>query len=125
VPATTMRDPNRIRPWQPVFDETLLDHLVDAMTRHGWKGAPLLVIGHGDDPLAITGSHRIEAARQVGIDVPTHDLHDLLAEHGLNLAVLDAATGVPAGDDFHYETVVRLPLFLPAVVVAFYGIDAH
>lgn len=122
------RDPHRIQPWNDADDRAKLAQLIDSMETNGWAGAPVLVITEPDgDPIAITGSHRIHAARQADIDVPTVDLADLLTEHGHNL---DALIGeyTDAGlnyEDARYEVICRLDEHLPAEVAENYGIDAH
>lgn len=125
-----MVDPHRIQQLHGENDPRKVADLAASMTDNGWTGAPIVVIpgqDHGwgaGDPQAITGSHRIAAARQVEIDVPTIDLNDLLAEHGLTLASLDEEYGVD-DDAAHYEAIRRLDEHLPGVVVDYYGLDAH
>ena len=53
-----------------VKDKAKLDRLVVDMQKNGWRGDPLLVFDNGNGVYALNGSHRIAAARQVGIDVP-------------------------------------------------------
>ncbi len=118
-------DPDQIQPWHDFHNSEKIDRLVESMTTHGWRGAPLVVM-HGDGfPVAITGSHRIEAARRTNTHIPTIDLDDLLSAHGLTLAEIDEKTGSNPGDELHYESIVRLDYHLPADVVAYYGLDAH
>lgn len=126
TPTITTISRGSVQPWHDAHDETKLAALTTSMTAHGWAGAPIVVITYDDrDPVAITGSHRIHAARQAGIDIPTVDLDELLAEHGLTLTELDAEHGTEPGDELHYETIVRLDSHLPADVIAYYGLDAH
>jgi ParB-like chromosome segregation protein Spo0J len=73
--------------------------LAASMTQSGWIGAPILTVGD----LAITGTHRIAAARASGVDVETLDLADVTietvgdiidlvrAETGVDIDTLDAA----------------------------------
>lgn len=126
-----MHDPARLQPWNEVDDEAKLDSLAESMRESGWRGPPIVVIAGQDhgwgagDPVAITGSHRIHAAREAGIDVPTVQLDDLLARHGTSLAEIDAETYADPDDERHTESVTRLDYYLPADVVEQYGLDAH
>lgn len=122
-------DPRRIEPPHEVRDEDKLAALVDSMTTHGWLGAPIVVIPGEDygwgpcDPQAITGSHRLAAAYEAGIDVPTVPVDDLLTEAGLRLADLDDLYGNPQDD--HEAAIAYLGDHLPADVADYYGLDAH
>lgn len=61
-------NPHDIRPLHPVDRPVALEELVESMQAHGWAGKPLLVIERADGTLqAWTGSHRIQAARDVGL----------------------------------------------------------
>ena len=47
--------------------------LLSASMREGWKGSPILVYEREPNVFkAITGSHRIAAARACGIDIPVY-----------------------------------------------------
>jgi hypothetical protein len=118
-------DATRIQPRHEIRDEDKLADLVESLTAHGWQGPPIVTIPGEDfgwgpgDPRAITGSHRIGAARQVDIEIPTIDLDEILAAHGTSLAALTAEYG---DED---EAIIRLSCHLPAHVVVYYGLDAH
>jgi hypothetical protein len=64
---TENRRPESIAPPHEVRDEAKKDRLAEAMGEHGWQGRPLLVVDTGTDT-AWTGSHRLEAAKQAGLD---------------------------------------------------------
>lgn len=120
----TGRDAHRIQPWHEVQDEAKLVALVESMTSAGWLGAAVVVVERADgDPVAVTGSHRIAAARLAGIEVPIVSVDDLLRAEGTSLAELDEAYGDLDGN--HYEAILRLNEHLPAEVVEYYGLDAH
>ena len=52
-----------------------VERLVASMEANGWVGNPILVDDEdSNEPFAFTGTHRIEAARIAGIDVPTYSL---------------------------------------------------
>jgi len=38
-----------------------------SMERHGWRGRAVLAVTYGDGYMALTGSHRIAAAREAGL----------------------------------------------------------
>ena len=56
-------DPWMIVPPHEVRDKGKLTALTEAMGREGWQGRPLLCYRVGDATAALTGSHRIAAAR--------------------------------------------------------------
>lgn len=59
-----------IEPVNEVTDQEKFDALVKDFEANGWHGRPVVAYGDPDGPQAITGSHRIHAAREAGIDVP-------------------------------------------------------
>lgn len=107
---------NSLTPWNDVDDAEKLTALIASMEVDGWVGAPVVV----DGDQAVTGSHRIIAARQADIEVPTVDIRDLFANAGLDY---DDVVEEYGGD--RYEIVVRAEQFLPGDVVDQYGLDAH
>jgi len=128
----THEDPNRLQPWNDPEDSGKLATLTEAMRTNGWSGPPVVVIpghdyGWGEgSPVAVTGSHRIYAARDAGIDVPTVRLDDVLSHFGTSLAKLDEEYSVdPASDPTHEDAIRRLNEVLPREVVDHYGFDAH
>src|SRR3974390_1873180 len=93
----TWINPGRVEPPHEVRELGKYERLVHHMSEHGWQGRPLIgrVSFHSrvfeDEHVmyaydAWTGSHRIAAARVVGVSVP---LVVLAREHE---AVLDACT---------------------------------
>lgn len=107
---------NSLTPWNEVDDAAKLAALVASMEADGWVGTPVVV----DGDQAVTGSHRIVAARRADIEVPTIDIRDLFADAGLDY---DNVVEEYGGD--RYEIVVRADQFLPASIVDQYGLDAH
>ena len=51
--------------------------LVESMLESGWIGAPILVYRIQGTRFAVTGTHRIAAAREADVEVPTLDLDDV------------------------------------------------
>jgi hypothetical protein len=66
--AVKYKRPKAIEPPHGVRDEKKLDSLVESMKEKGWVGRPILAYDIGRGPEALTGSHRIQAARKAGID---------------------------------------------------------
>jgi hypothetical protein len=64
-------DPSDIEPLNGITDQIKYESLVQSFKRDGYNGVPVLV---GNECIgiyeAITGSHRIYAAREAGIDIP-------------------------------------------------------
>jgi len=58
----------RVNPLHEVRDEEKLASLTQKMQEHGWEGRPLLVEPFEDGYQAWTGSHRLAAAKQIGLD---------------------------------------------------------
>jgi uncharacterized ParB-like nuclease family protein len=63
--------PEKIMPIHGVQDQAKYEALVEAMRLEGWEGRPLLVVyrqgGASYRYQALTGSHRLAAAREVGL----------------------------------------------------------
>ena len=82
--------PVSVMPPHEVRDQNKYEALVISMTSHGWRGRPLLAIGYGDGTYqALTGSHRIQAAIDTGLEsIPVQlvltpeVVWDLIDEHG-------------------------------------------
>jgi hypothetical protein len=78
-------EPRRVTPLHEVRDADKFASLVAAMRDGGWQGRPVLVTQWGDGWVALTGSHRVAAAVEAGLDeIPClatdadafHDAHD-------------------------------------------------
>ncbi len=61
-------DPHDIEPPHEVRDEQKKDAIVKSMKINGWQGRPILVQQNYNGNQAITGSHRIAAAQEVGLE---------------------------------------------------------
>jgi len=61
-----------------ITDQTKYEAIAEDMAANGWTGRPLLVIDCGDDYSALTGSHRLEAARKAGIE----EIPIAIVDHG-------------------------------------------
>jgi hypothetical protein len=61
-------EPRRVNPPHPVKNREKLRRLTEAMKADGWDGRPVLAYRSGGGYQAITGSHRIAAARAAGLE---------------------------------------------------------
>lgn len=60
------------------FDKEKVSKLAESMERDGWQGRPVLAYrSENGETFALTGSHRIEAAKEAGIDVPIYEIDGL------------------------------------------------
>jgi hypothetical protein len=89
----------RIEPINGVRKPELFQSLVNDFSDGGWKGRPIVVVDGGDhDYRALTGSHRILAARAAGIEVPSV----IVPEKKLDINLGDSGytlRGLLVGDD--------------------------
>lgn len=78
-----------ILPPHEVEDEEKLAMLIDSMSKNGWVGNPIAAYNSFCGIQALTGSHRIAAAKELDIDIPVyiteeyHDEYDYLAGEDL------------------------------------------
>jgi hypothetical protein len=70
--TTTMIKATEVSPLHEVEHMALYEELVCALYRHGWDGRPILAADYGGEICALTGSHRIAAARHVDMDIPVY-----------------------------------------------------
>jgi hypothetical protein len=72
----------KIRPFNAVEDVEKLNSLAASMQKNGWQGRPILAYDIGDGLKALTGSHRIAAAKKAGIeDIPVLKVSDDIANY--------------------------------------------
>lgn len=69
-------DPLTLEPPHAVREPEKLQRLIKAMRQSGWVGRPVLAVKSGELNVAMTGSHRIQAAKAAGIGVPVVWLSD-------------------------------------------------
>lgn len=99
------------------WDTDLVDEIAASMRADGWTGAPLVVLP--DYARAYSGTHRLAAAEQAGLDeVPAVTLADVFEAHGLDLDEIAAAEGLSVLDDRE-----QILAHLPADTLAAYGLD--
>ena len=60
---------SEIIPVNQVSDPQKFDYLAKEFSANGWNGRPIVVVKDGETYYAVTGSHRIFAAQDAGIDV--------------------------------------------------------
>lgn len=63
-------NPLEIVPVNEVTDRRKYRYLTEQFSENGWDGRPVVVIDTGNGYTALTGSHRVAAARAAMIDVP-------------------------------------------------------
>lgn len=63
-------DPSGITPVNEITDRSKYDYLVDSFRKDGYRGRPIVAVGDEGDAVALTGSHRLAAAKEADIDVP-------------------------------------------------------
>ncbi|MER7126730.1 ParB/RepB/Spo0J family partition protein [Micrococcus luteus] len=78
-----LHDGTQYAPRHEVRDVGHMEQIAASMTTHGWQGAP--IVADTATAQAITGSHRIAAARLAEVDVPAVDVFDLAAACGIDL----------------------------------------
>ena len=96
--------PDYMRPVDPDVNRAKVERLAKAMRKDGWAGPPVLAIEGTHD--ALTGSHRIAAAKAAELDVPVFEvpLEDITAG-------MKASRGV---DPFEIRDLERLDWFRQA-----------
>jgi hypothetical protein len=66
-----------IEPPHKVRDNKKLLSLIESMKNTGWQGRPILTYDVGRGNEALTGSHRIKAAREANIEVPIYKIKNV------------------------------------------------
>lgn len=66
-----------INPPHGVKDKAKLASLISKMESSGWVGRPIPIYEGHAGKTALTGSHRIAAARKAGVEVPTYEVEGL------------------------------------------------
>jgi ParB-like chromosome segregation protein Spo0J len=64
-----------------VRDVKKLEDLKNKMISNGWQGRPILTADLGSGNEALTGSHRIRAAKAAGVEVPIVRVSDDIADY--------------------------------------------
>jgi len=118
VAATTVEALNEYTT-HPDPHEAKVAALAAAMEADGWTGAPVLVQG----VQAVTGTHRIAAARAAGIDLEVLDLADLLPD--VELGSLMSRVWAALGDynDPHAVVAALFAAVLGAEAAEEMGLD--
>jgi hypothetical protein len=91
IQPTHYKSAFNIEPPHQIRDKEKLTSLVNDMNNNGWQGRPILTydIGRGDE--AITGSHRIAAAKITNTEIPVYRIEnagDYLDKNGNSIADL-------------------------------------
>lgn len=73
---------DKIEPWHEVTDYEKVEWIVEDMKENGWCGRPLVVLEIDGEYQALTGSHRYEAAKEVGIShIPCAVVAESVLDH--------------------------------------------
>jgi len=73
-------DPRRLVPVNEVRHPRSVERLIKAFLDVGWMGPPILAVDQGNGWQALTGSHRIAAAREIEMKVPVYYVDSELLE---------------------------------------------
>jgi len=65
-----LKEPKNLIEIHTARNQKNLNTLISAMKKNGWNGRPILIYDNGNGSFALTGSHRIAAAREANILVP-------------------------------------------------------
>ena len=77
VKPDKLMDAGHINTFNEVNDKGKFKTLVNSMEKNGWQGRPVIAYRDENNSVyALTGSHRIAAAKEAGIDVPVKFLSD-------------------------------------------------
>lgn len=86
APRQSYLNPNDLIPPHASWDKDKLQSLTESM-KTGWKGHPIVVL-KSDKLYALTGSHRIQVARDLDMNVPVHYVKRDLLKDDLFVQVL-------------------------------------
>ncbi len=110
-----IHDGTNFAPRHEVRDQAHLEQITASMITSGWTGAP--IVADVETAQAITGSHRIVAAKAAGIDVPAVDVFDLAEACGIDLYDLIETYGALE------DALPRLCALASAEIREAYGLD--
>jgi len=112
-----IHDGTQYAPRHEVYDPAKRDRLAADMATRGWADAP--IVADVEAARAITGSHRIAAARITGTEVPAVDLAELCKACGIDLWEFVTDGGYADLED----ALPHLCAALPVGVAEAYGLD--
>lgn len=87
APTVEYLSPEEITPMNGITNSEMYEYLTDDIRRNGYSGRPVVVYETPYGYQALTGSHRVAAAREAGIEIPAVVIYDgdvidrLEAEH--------------------------------------------
>lgn len=90
------------KPPHDVNDTSKVEEIARSMKEHGWIGPPIVV----DKRQAITGTHRISAAKKVKLNkIPQIDIRELFKKEGLDYDKLMKEEQIKEPFDAGYQYV--------------------
>ena len=82
IPFDEKLDPGNIAEINPITDQDKYMALMQDFSTNGWSGNPILVKDLGNNNYqALTGSHRVLAAKTTGTDVPSVIVRETMGKH--------------------------------------------
>lgn len=99
-------EPRNLIEIHPVKDKAKFEAIASDMKQNGWQGRPIPVWDTGNGKYALTGSHRIAAAKKAGLDVPIVYADDKALEHYAAEHDLTTDDIIGSGDD-KVEQILR------------------
>lgn len=116
--------------YHQVRDEAKLAEIEASMAANGWVGAPIVTDGEYE---ALTGSHRLVAARHINdrwergdnvqhVDIPTIDIREIWTEAGMSESIDEYLTYTYCDE---YATVCQLLREQAPAIAEHYGLDIH
>jgi len=108
IKETEFHDPSEIIPVNET-DNKKVDEIRKSLKQNGWIGEPIVVADSPNGTAALTGSHRIAAARELNVEVPVYkvdsELVEALASRDNNFGIEDLIGG---SDEDRLEVMKRL-----------------
>lgn len=103
-------------------DQATVTAITTSMLEDGYLGAPIVVLASDGQVMAVTGQHRLLAARAAELDeVPTIDIRDVFAAADQEFDPLWAEWDYPTPSQADFESILRE---LDSDVAEQYGIES-
>lgn len=103
-----------LTPYHNAEDQVKLTSIKESMLESGWIGCPLVA----DGEQLLTGAHRYQAAKELGLDIPVIDIRDIFKPY-------EALMEEEGNPDFSSRDFVYVIGKIPNDIKGVYGIDIH